>query len=137
MITAALPLFAVAYQLGGLAVVDIVAGVAAMVTVGVLVAAMVVAISTFTKRVQTATLLAYGFTALLTIGSGLAFGAVAWSSGARDDEATAPAILLAAEPDRVRRQCHGRREHPGGRHPVAVGPRRGRREPCPQRGLVR
>lgn len=99
MIVAALPLFAVAYQLGGLAVLDIVQGLVAVVAVGVLVAAMVVAISTFAKRVQTATLLAYGFTALLAFGAPLAYGAVALVDASRgSDEATAPAILLAPNP---------------------------------------
>lgn len=99
LIIAALPLFAVAYQLGGVTLSAVAKGVMSLVVVGVLVAAMVVAISTFAKRVQTATLLAYGFTALLTIGSPLAFGCVSLIDGSQgDDRATAPAILITANP---------------------------------------
>lgn len=99
MIVAALPLFAVAYRLGGLALTDVVVGVAAVLVVGVLLATMVVAISTFAKRVQTATLLAYGFTLLLTFGSGIAYGVTALvDAGRGDDRATAPAVLLLPNP---------------------------------------
>ena len=66
MIVAALPVLAVAYLLGGIRLVDIGMGVLAVFVVALLVATMVVAVSTFAKRVQTATLLAYAFTALLS-----------------------------------------------------------------------
>lgn len=99
MIAAAIPLFAICYQLGGLRFLVLVKGVAAIVAIGVLLAAMVVAISTFSKRVQTATILAYGFTGLLVIGSGVGYGAWALADGSTGDEFTsAPSVLLVPNP---------------------------------------
>ncbi|MEZ5216644.1 MAG: ABC transporter permease subunit [Ilumatobacteraceae bacterium] len=96
MAIAALPLFAICYELGGLTIVSIVRGLLAVMVVAVVLAAMVVAISAFAKRVQTATLLAYGFTALLSIGAGLAYGAIALVDGTSGGDQTSPptAVLL-------------------------------------------
>lgn len=66
MIVASLPVLAVAYLLGGIRLADIAMGILAVFIVALLVATMVVAVSSFAKRVQSATLIAYGFTAVLS-----------------------------------------------------------------------
>ena len=99
MIVAALPLFAVAYQLGGVSLMQALRGVAVLLVMGVLIATMVASISAFAKRVQTATLMAYGFTALLSLGSIIAFavaGIVDSSQGT--DDRNPPAALLIPNP---------------------------------------
>ena len=99
MVVAAIPIFAVAYQLGGVALIDVATGVAAIVVVGVLLATMVVGISSFAKRVQTATLLAYGFVFLLLIASFVAFGAAAVvDSNTGVDPTDPPGALLLPNP---------------------------------------
>ena len=67
LVVASMPVFAVAYLLGGIRLTDILLGVWAILLMALLVAVMVVAISTFARRVQTATLLSYAFVALLVI----------------------------------------------------------------------
>ncbi len=99
LIVAALPVLGVAYVLGGLRVVDIGRAVLAVALMALLLAAVVVAVSTFARRVQTATVLAYGVTALLVIAGPLAFtvGEVLDARSDGDHQA-APAALLAASP---------------------------------------
>jgi len=99
LIVAALPMFAVAYELGGVTLGAVVQGVLSLLVVGVLVASMVVAISTFARRVQTATLMSYTFTALLCIGAPLVYGGISLVDSSRgNDLANAPAALLAVNP---------------------------------------
>lgn len=102
LIIAALPVLAVAWMLGGIRVVDIVRGVVGVTAVALLVAVMVVAISTFARRVQTATILAYAFSALLLITGPVLFGIVAVLDARSDDnpndDVSAPAALLAINP---------------------------------------
>lgn len=99
MIVAALPLFAVAYQLGGITLLDGLKGLGCVLLVGLLLATIVVGISAFAKRVQTATILAYGVTGLLTIGSFAAFAIATVVDGSRGpDEADPPALLLTFNP---------------------------------------
>lgn len=101
MLIAALPVLAVAYVLGGIRVVDIARGILAVGLLAVALATMIVAISTFARRVQTATVLAYAFTALLVIAGPLAFG-IGQILDARDvgenDVTIAPAGLLTLNP---------------------------------------
>jgi ABC-type transport system involved in multi-copper enzyme maturation permease subunit len=96
MVVAAIPIFAVAYQLGGVSLADIGTGLLGVVVVGVLVATMVVGISSFAKRVQTATLLAYGFVFVLLLAGFVAYGAAAVVDANRGVDATDPpgALLL-------------------------------------------
>ncbi len=102
LIVAALPVLAVAWMLGGIRVIDIVRGVVGITVVALLLAVMVVAVSTFATRVQTATILAYAFTALLLITGPVLFGIVAVLDARTDngpgDDASAPAVLLAVNP---------------------------------------
>ncbi len=99
MIVAALPLFAVAYQLGGVSLTDAVKGLSSVLVVGLLLATMVASVSAFARRVQTATLLGYGFSALLAVSSFIGFGIAAIVDGTRGvDDNNPPAILLTPNP---------------------------------------
>lgn len=99
LIVAALPVFAIAYQLGGVDLLDLARGIAAVVVVGILLSAMVVGISAFARRVQTATLLAYGFTFVLLIGSFVVTaGAAIVDSSNGSDRTDPPAILAVMNP---------------------------------------
>lgn len=99
MVVAAMPIFAVAYQLGGVSLADAALGLLCVLVVGVLLAMMIVGISSYAKRVQTATLLAYGFTMVLLIASFVAFGTAALIDSNRgSDNANPPAILLTPNP---------------------------------------
>ncbi len=99
MIVAALPLFAVAYQLGGVSLIDALKGVGAVLVVGLLLATMVASLSAFAKRVQTATLLGYGFSALLAISSFVVFEVASIVDGSRGiDDRNPPAVLIAPNP---------------------------------------
>jgi ABC-type transport system involved in multi-copper enzyme maturation permease subunit len=99
MMVAALPVLAVSYLLGGIRLADIATGLLAVVVVSVLMAAMVVAVSSFAKRVQTATLLAYGFSALVCVIGPLVYGIAMLLDGrSRGDETVAPAWLLTFNP---------------------------------------
>ena len=101
LVIAALPVLAVAWMLGGIRVIDIVRGVVGVVAVALLLATMVVAVSAFAKRVQTATILAFGFTALLLITGPLLYGIGAVLDArteGRGDDVAAPAFLLTMNP---------------------------------------
>ncbi len=99
LVVAALPIMAIAYQLGGVSVVDLGRGMVAVIVVGVLLATMVVGISAFALRVQTATLMAYGFTLLLLAGSFVLTAAAAIVDASRGEDPTdPPALLLTPNP---------------------------------------
>lgn len=99
MMVAATPVLAVSYLLGGIRVIDILRGIAAVVLVALLVATMVVAVSSFTRRVQASTLLAYGFTAVLCIAGPLVYGVLMLLDNRTSaDENAAPAWLVTANP---------------------------------------
>jgi ABC-type transport system involved in multi-copper enzyme maturation permease subunit len=73
LVVATLPLLAVAYLIGGVTIGDILKGTGMVVFIAVAIACITVACSTFAKRVQTATVLAYGIVLLLTGGTIAAF----------------------------------------------------------------
>ena len=99
MIVAALPVLAVSYLLGGIRITDILMGVLSVFVVAVLVATMVVAVSSFAKRVQTATLLAYGFTAVLSFIGPLIYGILMLlDNRSTEDENAAPAWIATINP---------------------------------------
>jgi ABC-type transport system involved in multi-copper enzyme maturation permease subunit len=99
MIVAALPVLAVSYLLGGIRIADIFMGVLAVFIVALLVATMVVAVSSFAKRVQTSTLLAYGFTALLSFIGPLVYGILLLlDNRTAADENAAPAWIATVNP---------------------------------------
>ncbi|HAP76151.1 MAG TPA: hypothetical protein DCR14_08725 [Acidimicrobiaceae bacterium] len=99
LIVAAVPVTIVAYLLGGIRIIDGLKGLGAVCLVAVLLTTMIASLSTFTRRVQTATLLAYGFTALLVLIGPLLYltlGVADRSTGT--DLRNPPAVLLAVNP---------------------------------------
>jgi ABC-2 type transport system permease protein len=98
---AALPIFAVAYQLGGVSLLDGAKGLLSVMVIGIALATMVVGISARAKRVQTATLLSYGFTLVFLFGALVVYAGIAIVDGARDDgteKVNPPAFILAGSP---------------------------------------
>ncbi len=99
LLFASLPVMMVAYLLGGIRPLDGLKGVGIICVIAILLTLMVTALSALTRRVQTATLLAYGFTALLVLLGPLLYFTmrVADGSGGSDSE-NPPALLLALNP---------------------------------------
>lgn len=99
LIVAALPLLAVGYLVGGVGVGDVLAGALAVLVCGLLVAGMCTALSTFVRRVQGATVLSYALVLALTIGTFIAYGALAVVDQSRGtDAAEPPDFVLLANP---------------------------------------
>ncbi|MEQ1702806.1 MAG: ABC transporter permease subunit [Ilumatobacteraceae bacterium] len=99
LLFAALPVMSVAYLLGGIRVLDGVKGIGIIFVVAVLLTVMIAALSTFTKRVQTATLMSYGFTALLILIGPLLYFTMRVADGSNgDDLENPPAFVLAINP---------------------------------------
>jgi hypothetical protein len=99
LVVAAVPLMSIAYLIGGVTIPQVLGGTALVLATGVCVATMCAAISTFTRRVQGATVLAYGLTIALALGTLLAYGAAAVIDRSRGiDEADPPAWIIALNP---------------------------------------
>ncbi len=73
LIVSALPMLVAAYLLGGVTVTDGLAGLGIVALLGVLLTTMVAAVSARARRVQSATLTAYGLTLLILVASPVAF----------------------------------------------------------------
>jgi ABC-2 type transport system permease protein len=99
LIVAAVPLLAIAYLIGGVTIQQVLGGTALVLATGVCVATMCAAISTYARRVQSATVLSYGLTLGLTVGTLLAYGAAAVVDQTRGtDQGDPPAVILALNP---------------------------------------
>lgn len=99
LVVAGLPLLAVGYLVGGVTVADVLTGAAVVLLTGLLVAGMCIAISTFVRRVQAATVLCYALVLVLTIGTLMAYGAYAIVDTSRGvDSADPPEVLLLPNP---------------------------------------
>ncbi len=99
LLFAALPVMMVAYLLGGIRPIDGLKGVGIICVIAILLTLMVTALSALTRRVQTATLLAYGFTALLVLLGPLLYFTLRVADGSHgNDIENPPAILLALNP---------------------------------------
>jgi hypothetical protein len=99
LIVAAVPLLAIAYLIGGVTIQQVLGGTALVLATGVCVATLCAAISTYARRVQSATVLSYGLALGLTIGTLLLYGAAAVVDQSRGfDEADPPAGILALNP---------------------------------------
>jgi ABC-type transport system involved in multi-copper enzyme maturation permease subunit len=99
LVVASLPIFAIAYQLGGVSLADGARGVVGVLVIAVLLATMTVGISSFAKRVQTATLLGYGFTLVFLLASFIVFAAARLvDDNSGGDAANPPALLLTPNP---------------------------------------
>jgi ABC-type transport system involved in multi-copper enzyme maturation permease subunit len=99
LLVAALPVMSVAYLLGGIRVVDGLKGIGIIFVVAVLLTVMIASLSSITKRVQTATLLSYGFTALLILIGPLLYFTMRIADGSSgSDLENPPAFLLTVNP---------------------------------------
>jgi ABC-2 type transport system permease protein len=99
LIVASIPVMVVAYLLGGIQLVDGIKGIAVLLVVSILVSTMVVSISAFAKRVQSATLLSYSFVALLVLfGPILYFTMHIVDQSSGTDRSNPPAVILAMSP---------------------------------------
>lgn len=99
LLFASLPVMMVAYLLGGIRPLDGLKGVGIICVIAILLTLMVTALSALTRRVQTATLLAYGFTALLVLMGPLLYFTMRVADGSEGtDVENPPALLLALNP---------------------------------------
>ena len=93
------PLLALTYLIGGVTVLDLAKGIAMVLLTSIMVGAVGVACSALTKRVQVATVLAYGFVVFITIGTSVLFGAAAVIDDSRGfDQVNPPKELVALNP---------------------------------------
>jgi|GEM_PF-1452701 len=74
LVTASLPLLSVPFLVGGVSVVEVVKGVAMILLTAVVLACLAVACSALLRRTQAATVIAYGLTAALTVGTFIVYG---------------------------------------------------------------
>ncbi len=99
LLFASLPVMMVAYLLGGIRPLDGLKGVGIVCVIAVLLTLMVTALSALTRRVQTATLLAYGFTALLVLLGPVLYFTMRVADGSHgNDSENPPAVLMALNP---------------------------------------
>lgn len=99
LVVAAMPVLAVSYVLGGITVREIFLALAAVMLFGIVLAMVMVAVSSLTKRVQTATIMAYGVAALVCLAGPLMYLVGSILDGRTpDDEVAAPAWMLAISP---------------------------------------
>ena len=99
LLVATTPLLAVSYLIGGVTIGQVLSAVAIVAFIGLALAAVSAGISACVRRVQAATVLAYGFTLVLVVGTLLVFAAASLVDTSRGtDEANAPSWILAPNP---------------------------------------
>ena len=99
LVVAALPVMVIAYLLGGINLVDSIKGLGIVLVIAFLMTVMIASLSALTKRVQTATLLSYGFTALLVVAGPLMYlTMIIADSSHGSDPSNPPAVLLVLNP---------------------------------------
>lgn len=99
LLVATTPLLAVSYLIGGVSIVQVLSAVAMVAFIGLTLAAVSAGISACVRRVQAATVLAYGLTLLMVVGTLLAFAAATLIDTSRGtDEANAPSWILLPNP---------------------------------------
>lgn len=99
LMVATMPLLAVSYLIGGVSIGQVLGAVAIVMFIGLTLAAVSAGISACVRRVQAATVLAYGLTLLLVVGTLMAFAAASLVDTSRGtDEANAPSWILAPNP---------------------------------------
>src|ERR687898_367288 len=99
LLVATVPLLSVSYLIGGVTIPQVLGGVAMVAFTGVIVACMTACISAFCRRVQAATVLAYGLVIALTLGTILAYAAAGLIDTSRGtDDANPPEWILYSNP---------------------------------------
>ena len=99
LVVAAMPLLSIAYLIGGVTIPEVLGATSLVVATGVALGALCTSVSVFAKRVQTATVLSYGVTLALVVGTFMAYGAAAIIDSSRgSDEPDPPGWLIMANP---------------------------------------
>ena len=99
LVVATIPVMMIAYLLGGIRVIDGIKGLGIIFVVAVILTVMIAALSSLARRVQTATLLAYGFTGLLILIGPLVYFTMRVADGSvGTDLENPPAVFLALNP---------------------------------------
>ncbi len=99
LVVATAPMLALSYLIGGVSIRDVVQYIGLVVVSALAMAGISVAISCFSKRVVTATVLSYGVVLLLALGSFVAYAAAEAIDESRGtDETNPPERLLIASP---------------------------------------
>jgi ABC-type transport system involved in multi-copper enzyme maturation permease subunit len=103
LIVASMPLFALSYLIGGISLVQAIEGLGVVVATGVIYACITVGCSSVVKRVQTATVLAYGVVLFTVMGTFLIYTAAGIAAGEPTLSATSssdhpPAVILITNP---------------------------------------
>jgi ABC-type transport system involved in multi-copper enzyme maturation permease subunit len=103
LIVAALPLFSLSYLIGGISLTQALEGLAIVVVTGIVYACITVGCSALVKRVQTATVLAYGVVLVTVMGTFLVYTAAGLVDGTPTLSATStskhpPAVILVTNP---------------------------------------
>ncbi len=91
LVVASLPLLSVPFLVGGVSVAEVLKGVAMVLLTAVVLACLAVACSALLRRTQAATVIAYGLTAALTVGTFIVYGGQRAMDGPVDR--ASPAIL--------------------------------------------
>jgi ABC-type transport system involved in multi-copper enzyme maturation permease subunit len=99
LVVATLPLLSVSYLIGGVTFGEVLGGLAAVVYLGLVLGCLTATISAFARRVQGATVLAYGLVLLLVLGTLAVWGGAMMVDESRGiDEGNPPSWLLLANP---------------------------------------
>lgn len=99
LVVATVPLLSVSYLIGGVTLGEILGGVLAVLFVGLAVGCVSATISTFSRRVQGATVLSYGAVLLLVLGTLALYGGATMVDESRGvDDANPPSWLLLPNP---------------------------------------
>ncbi len=91
LVVASLPLLSVPFLVGGVSVAEVLKGVAMVLLTAVVLACLSVACSALLRRTQAATVIAYGLTAALTVGTFIVYGGQRAMDGPIDR--ASPAVL--------------------------------------------
>jgi ABC-2 type transport system permease protein len=99
LIVASLPVLAICYLLGGVNLTDSLRGVTAVLFVAITLTTMIAAISSVIRRVQTATLASYAFTALVVLIAPVTYLIMSIADASSGtDRINPPAVVLTANP---------------------------------------
>ncbi len=94
LVMATMPALAIGYLMGGVGAGEILRGIIAVLATTLVLACVAACCSAVARRVQTATVMAYALTLVMTIGSFAAYGAAAIVDDRRGNDPTDPPVAL-------------------------------------------
>ena len=114
LVVASLPLLSVPFLVGGVSVREVVQGVAMVLVTAVALASLAVACSALLRRTQAATVVAYGLTLIMVVGTFVVYGAQRALDGPVDEASPTVLVLnpFVATADVVRGRGEGNLESP-------------------------